>query len=91
MSTKKNDFESEAISVQQCRAARAMLEWSQGDLAEAAAVSRTTIVDFERSIRIPHRNNLSAIRRAFEAAGIEFLPENGGGAGLRFARRSDQT
>ncbi|MBZ9735036.1 helix-turn-helix domain-containing protein [Mesorhizobium sp. CA18] len=68
-----------------------MLEWSQGDLAEAAAVSRTTIVDFERSIRIPHRNNLSAIRRAFEAAGIEFLPENGGGAGLRFARRSDQT
>ncbi|QKC67517.1 XRE family transcriptional regulator (plasmid) [Mesorhizobium loti] len=35
-----------------------MLGWSQGDLAEAAAVSRTTIVDFERSIRIPHRNNL---------------------------------
>ncbi|MBZ9719337.1 helix-turn-helix transcriptional regulator [Mesorhizobium sp. AD1-1] len=68
-----------------------MLGWSQGDLAEAAAVSRTTIVDFERSIRIPHRNNLAAIRRAFETAGIEFLAENGGGAGLRFARRSDQT
>ncbi|WP_263484788.1 helix-turn-helix transcriptional regulator [Mesorhizobium sp. AD1-1] len=91
MSTKKNDVESDAISVQQCRAARAMLGWSQGDLAEAAAVSRTTIVDFERSIRIPHRNNLAAIRRAFETAGIEFLAENGGGAGLRFARRSDQT
>ncbi|BCG83876.1 MULTISPECIES: helix-turn-helix transcriptional regulator [unclassified Mesorhizobium] len=91
MSTKKNDIESDAISVQQCRAARAMLGWSQGDLAEAAAVSRTTIVDFERSIRIPHRNNLAAIRRAFETAGIEFLAENGGGAGLRFARRSDQT
>ena len=91
MSTKKNDIESDAISVQLCRAARAMLGWSQGDLAEAAAVSRTTIVDFERSIRIPHRNNLAAIRRAFETAGIEFLAENGGGAGLRFARRSDQT
>jgi DNA-binding XRE family transcriptional regulator len=91
MSTKKNDIESDAISVQQCRAARAMLGWSQGDLAEAAAVSRTTIVDFERSIRIPHRNNLAAIRRAFETAGIAFLAENGGGAGLRFARRSDQT
>jgi len=91
MSTKKNDIGSDAISVQQCRAARAMLGWSQGDLAEAAAVSRTTIVDFERSIRIPHRNNLAAIRRAFETAGIEFLAENGGGAGLRFARRSDQT
>ena len=91
MSTKKNDIESDAISVQQCRAARAMLGWSQRDLAEAAAVSRTTIGDFERSIRIPHRNNLAAIRRAFETAGIEFLAENGGGAGLRFARRSDQT
>ncbi|WP_149763342.1 helix-turn-helix domain-containing protein [Neomesorhizobium albiziae] len=65
-----------------------MLGWSQGKLAEAAAVSRTTVVDFERGIRIPHRNNLSAIRRALEAAGIEFIPENGGGAGVRLFRRS---
>jgi transcriptional regulator with XRE-family HTH domain len=79
------------ISVEQCRAARAMLGWSQGDLADAAKVSRTTIVDFERGLRTPHRNNLEAIQRAFQNAGIEFIPENGGGAGLRLAKRSDQT
>lgn len=65
-----------------------MLGWSQGELAEAAAVSKTTVVDFERGTRTPHRNNLTAIHRALELAGIEFIPENGGGAGVRFARRS---
>ncbi|WP_280137957.1 helix-turn-helix transcriptional regulator [Aminobacter sp. DSM 101952] len=75
-----------SISVEQCRAARAMLGWSQGELAEASAVSKTTVVDFERGIRTPHRNNLGAIRRAFELAGISFIPENGGGAGVRFEK-----
>lgn len=65
-----------------------MLGWNQDELASAAAVSRATIVDFERGARIPHRNNLTAIHRAFEAAGIEFISENGGGAGVRFTRRS---
>jgi transcriptional regulator with XRE-family HTH domain len=87
MSTKNNDFS--VISVEQCRGARAMLGWSQGQLAEAAAISKTTVVDFERGIRIPHRNNIAAIRSALEAAGIEFIPENGGGAGVRLARRTD--
>ncbi len=75
-----------SISVAQCRAARAMLGWSQGELAEAATVSKTTVVDFERGTRTPHRNNLAAIRHALERAGIVFIPENGGGAGVRFAR-----
>ncbi|WP_281405145.1 helix-turn-helix transcriptional regulator [Mesorhizobium sp. B4-1-1] len=75
------------ISVEQCRGARAMLGWSQAELADAAGVSRATVVDFERGLRVPHRNNLIAIREAFEAAGIEFIPENGGGAGLRLSRR----
>ncbi|TPI11723.1 helix-turn-helix transcriptional regulator [Mesorhizobium sp. B4-1-1] len=64
-----------------------MLGWSQAELADAAGVSRATVVDFERGLRVPHRNNLIAIREAFEAAGIEFIPENGGGAGLRLSRR----
>ncbi len=68
-----------------------MLGWSQGALAKAAEVSRTTVVDFERGTRVPHRNNLTAIRHALEAAGIEFIPENGGGAGLRLAHRSNGT
>ncbi|MER8611843.1 helix-turn-helix domain-containing protein [Mesorhizobium sp. M0563] len=66
-----------------------MLGWSQGELAVAAGVSRATIVDFERGARIPHRNNLDAIRSALEAAGVEFIPENGSGPGVRLARRSN--
>ncbi|MGC8537035.1 MAG: helix-turn-helix domain-containing protein [Rhizomicrobium sp.] len=66
-----------------------MLGWSQGELAEAAGVSRATVLDFERGARTPHRNNLDAMRRAMEAAGIEFIDENGGGAGVRFRHRSE--
>ena len=65
-----------------------MLGWSQSELAEAAGVSRATVLDFERGARAPHRNNLDAMRRAMEAAGIEFIDENGGGAGIRFRHRS---
>lgn len=65
-----------------------MLGWSQGELAKAAAVSKTTVVDFERGVRVPHRNNIAAIRGAFEVAGIEFISENGGGAGVRLVHPS---
>ncbi|MEF2549666.1 helix-turn-helix domain-containing protein [Aurantimonas sp. E1-2-R+4] len=65
------------LSREQCRGARAMLGWSQGDLAEAANVSRQTIADFERGARKPIANNVASIIRAFEAVGIEFLPDNG--------------
>ncbi|WP_436249470.1 helix-turn-helix domain-containing protein [Mesorhizobium amorphae] len=75
------------MSVEQCRGARAMLGWSQNQLAEAAGVSRATVVDFERGLRIPHRNNLTAIQQSLETAGIEFISENGGGPGVRFSRR----
>jgi transcriptional regulator with XRE-family HTH domain len=60
-----------------------MLGWSQTELAEAANVSRATVVDFERGLRVPHRSNLVAICEALEAAGIQFIPENGGGVGVR--------
>ncbi|MFD9901290.1 helix-turn-helix transcriptional regulator [Mesorhizobium sp. NPDC059025] len=54
-----------------------MLGWSQDELAQAANVARQTIADFERGARIPISNNLTAVRRTLENAGIEFLPENG--------------
>ncbi|WP_301546303.1 helix-turn-helix domain-containing protein [Paracoccus saliphilus] len=74
------------ISAAQCRGARAMLGISQRQLAEVARVSRPTIVDFEREARVPHPNNLEAIRSALEAAGVEFIPENGGGPGVRLTQ-----
>lgn len=60
-----------------------MLGWSQGQLAETAHVSRATVVDFETERRVPHANNALALRAALEAAGIEFIDENGGGPGVR--------
>jgi hypothetical protein len=69
----------------QIRAARAVLGWSAEDLARASAVSLRTIrraelTDVHTSMRVA--NELS-VRRALEAAGIEFIEENGGGPGVR--------
>ena len=62
-----------AITAEQCRAARAMLGWSQRKLAEAAAVAKATIVDFERGSRRPYERTLRDLRTVLERAGIEFL------------------
>ncbi len=60
-----------------------MLGWSQAELATAAQISRMTIVDFEAGRRTPYPNNLAAIRTALEAAGVEFIAQDGGGPGVR--------
>ncbi|MDR5815078.1 helix-turn-helix domain-containing protein [Caballeronia sp. LZ033] len=56
------------------RAARALLAWSQQDLAKAAGVGSSTVADFERGHRTPIPNNTQAIRDALEGAGVHFLP-----------------
>lgn len=61
------------MSPEQCRAARAWLGWSQQQLANKSGVSASTVRDFETGRRIPIANNLRAIRRALEDAGIQFL------------------
>jgi len=55
------------------RAARALLAWSQQDLAKAANVATSTVADFERGRRTPVANSAQAIRGALESAGICFL------------------
>jgi transcriptional regulator with XRE-family HTH domain len=74
------------LTAVQCRGARAMIGWSQRELAEAAKVARQTVVDFERGAHTPYPNNLAAIRAALEAAGVEFIEQNGGGPGVRLTR-----
>ena len=69
------------ISREQSRAGRALVDWSQAKLAEAAHLSVSTIRDFEKGRRTPTHNNLQAIKIALEDQGIEFIPSNGGGAG----------
>lgn len=76
---------------EQCRAARALIDMDQAVLAKAANVSRNVIVDFEKGRRTPTVNNLAAIRAALEAAGVEFIPENGGGPGVRLRKTHPET
>jgi hypothetical protein len=70
------------------RAARALLRWSALDLALAskvgvATIRRVEVVDGE----IPATPaNEAALRRALEAAGVEFIDENGGGPGVRLKK-----
>lgn len=70
----------------QCRAARAMIEWTQPKLAGSARVGLSTVVDFEKSRRAVSADAINAMRTALEIAGVEFMPENGGGVGVRLRR-----
>ena len=72
-----------SFSAAQCRGARGMLAWNQGQLADAANVSRMTVVEFEGGRRAPHPNNLAAIRTALEAAGVVFTDGEEPGVRLR--------
>ena len=56
-------------------------------LAERAGVARATLAQFEGGKRTPITNNIEAIRQALESAGVEFIQENGGGAGVRLKRK----
>lgn len=75
-----------SVSLEQCRAGRALVDMDQASLAAAAFVSRSVVVDFENGHRTPNRNNLAAIRSALENAGVEFIDENGGGVGVRLKK-----
>lgn len=87
-----NGMNMSMISPAQSRAGRALIDWSQGDLAKAAGVSLSTIADFERGRREPIANNLAAIRAALEQGGVTFQGDGeqaDGGPGVRLQRRVD--
>ena len=73
----------------QIRAARALIRWVAEDLSRQSAVSLRTIRRAElaeRDTSMTAANDL-AVRRALEAAGVEFIDENGGGPGVRLRTR----
>ena len=74
------------ITPEQCRAARAFLNWSQEDLAKKVRVIKTTIGDFERKKTIPYRKTLEDIRTEFEKAGIRF-ENNKTGFGVKLSNK----
>jgi len=77
------------LTSEQVRAARMLLRWEQKDLADASGVSLPSIKRLEtlRGELAAHRRTIEAIAQALEKAGVEIIPENGGGAGVRLAKR----
>lgn len=73
------------LTPEQCRAARAILDWTQVDLADRTKVSDTTIRKFELGHSSLKDSTAQLLRLTFEAAGVEFLDSNGGGPGARLA------
>ena len=78
-----------SLTSSQIRAARALLKWNANDLARESAlgvntIRRAELAEYETSLTAA--NDL-AVRRALEAAGVEFIDENGGGPGVRLRQR----
>jgi len=65
------------IEPRQIRAARALLNWSQDDLANASGIARSSIKNIENDITIARRETIHDIQLAFENCGVEFLPNAG--------------
>lgn len=71
----------------QLRAARSLIGWSQAQLSEKTGLSIPTIKRAEGSAALSASEKaIGSIRQALEQAGVEFIPENGGGAGVRLKK-----
>jgi transcriptional regulator with XRE-family HTH domain len=77
------------LTSSQIRAARALLHWRAEDLAAASGVGVATIrrAELAEGMTSMTKPNDMAVRRALEAAGVEFIDENGGGPGVRLRKR----
>jgi len=80
------------VSIRQVKAARALLAWSQGDLADASGVSEPTVARLEsQDGELGGRADTAAkIVAALEAAGVIFVEENGEGPGVRLRKSKPQ-
>jgi transcriptional regulator with XRE-family HTH domain len=74
------------VAPSQCRAARGLLDWSQQELADKAKIGVVTVRQLEAGMHEPRRATLDVVKRCLEAAGIEFIDENGGGPGVRLKK-----
>jgi predicted transcriptional regulator len=77
------------VSIRQIKAARALLGWSQDDLAKNSGVSAPTIKRLEAAEGDIGGRSVTgeSLVAALQEAGVEFIQENGGGAGVRLAKR----
>ena len=90
MSTRSNNYSSQGdnLTPSQMRMARAALRIGLRDLAEMANVTTATLTRYENERGGMHAATRDRVKRTLESAGVEFIPENGGGAGVRLRKTS---
>lgn len=64
-------------TIEQIRAARALLGWNQHDLADKAGLSQTGIARIENGTNQPNSKTISKIETAFDQADVEFIDTSG--------------
>ena len=83
-------YREKMITRAQIRAARALIDWTQTDLAQASGVSQVAIKNFERGVTDPRVSTITNIEAAFDQAGVIFLGAGetlDGGIGVRLKIR----
>lgn len=84
-------YDAAMMTPAQIRAARSLLGWKQTDLAQAAGVSEISVKNIERGATDARGSTLGKIQTAFEAAGLEIIPQGGasltGGPGVRIRKQ----
>lgn len=75
-----------SLTAAQCRAARALIGWSQDKLATESKVAKATIANFEANRRTPYDRTLADLHATLESAGVIFVAENGEGPGVRLKK-----
>jgi hypothetical protein len=79
-----------ALTASQCRAGRALIDWTQAQLSQSASIDVQTIADFEKRFRAIDETTRRRLRATLEAAGVVFIAVNGGGAGARLKFSRDE-
>jgi len=73
----------------QLKMARAAVGWGVRELAKKAGVTANTVTRIENGADAK-QSTMDRLQHALEAAGIEFIQENGGGPGVRLRKRSQK-
>lgn len=72
----------------QCKMARVAVGLGVRELAEKAEISPNTVSRMERGEDLK-QSTVDVIQKALEVAGVEFIPENGGGVGVRLKKSNE--
>jgi transcriptional regulator with XRE-family HTH domain len=78
------------VTSAQVRMARAALNWTVRDLADAAELHRNTVTNIETGRYAGGAETLDSIETVLKKAGVEFIDENGGGPGVRLRKRQQK-